>query len=252
MSESRGIIPISTKFLENNYLFALQFREGFLFGRTVHRRFTQWKPWPLIDASGTGIDIPANSFQAELRFRDPRNTANSILLLHDSKNGGFPWFYHGAFGIMPQQVNMYLRFPEGDVIPGKFPNVDPVRPQTGDDLGYINSLKSPYEQPTDYVEIVIPPLLEIGAEYFNKDALRNHQPVLNIDFALYWVQFFRPETHARQISDIALRRYEGAKASFLKVGFGDLAHDLGNDLLRDWAVTPMSLESAAALGGGAR
>jgi hypothetical protein len=248
----KGVVPIRAKFLENNYLFALEFREGFLFGRTLYRRICQWKPWPLIDENGDTVDIGPSSAQAELRFRDPRNPSNTILYLSTSKSAGHPWFFHGAFGIKPQQINMYLRFPEGQVIPGKFPDVDPIRPSSGDDLGYVNELNSPYEEPTDHVEVVIPPGLHIGAEYYNKDADRYHQPVVHILFALYWVQFFKPATHAKQIADIALRRYEGAKATFLKVGFGDLPHDLGGGLMKDWDVTPIPLDEAAALGGAVR
>jgi len=249
-SEERGIVPIVRKLLQNNHIFALEFREGFLFGRVVHRRICQWKPWYLIDATGTAVDISASSAQAELRFRDPRNPQNSIPFLNTSTAAGFPWFFHGAIGIKPQQVYMYLRYPEGQVIPGKFPNIDPTRPTSGDNTGFVNGVNSPYEEPTDWCEIIIQPSMHLGAEYYNKDDARNHQPCLNLLFALYWVQFFQPATHAKQISDIALRRYEGARAAFLKVGFGDLPHDMGDTLIQDWKVAPMKLDEAAALGGG--
>jgi len=245
----RGIIPIEKKFLQHNQLFAIEFREGFLFGRVIRRRICQWKPWPLIDADGNTVDITAGSPQPESRFRDPRNPANDILYLDSSTNAGRPWFFHGAFGIKPQQINMYLRYPEGDIIPGKFPEVDPIRPTSGDDISPINSLVSPYEQPTDYVEVIIQPGVHIAAEYYNKDEKRNHQPVLNILFSLYWVQFFKIATHPTLISDIALKRYEGAKAVFFKAGFGDFPHDLGPQLVKDWDVKPMTLDEAVALGG---
>jgi len=136
---------------------------------------------------------------------------------------------------------MYPRFPEGKEIPGKFPNVDPIRPGSGDDLGYVNSLKSPYEEPSDYVEYVIPPGLHLGAEYYNQDADRAHQPVLNLLFALYWAQFFKPEKHAMIIRKIALRE---VPAAFLTVGFGDYPIELGDRLKSDWGVEPISLEEA--------
>lgn len=249
MIETRGYTSIVKKFLENNFLFALAFREGFLFGRTLYRRFVIYKPWPLIDADGSAVDITAGSTQAELRFRDPRNNERDILFLSTASNANLPWFFHGAFGITPQQVNLYLRQPEGEVVPGKFPNLNPIRPSQGDDLGYINQLYSPYEKPTDFVEVVIPPMMHIAAEYYNKDVNRNHRPLINIHFCLYWVEFFRPETHPDLIADIAARRREGAKASFLKVGVGDFPHDLGTVLKDDWKVTPLSIDEARALGG---
>jgi hypothetical protein len=238
----KGIVPIEKKFLQNNFLFALEFREGFIFGRTIRRRLCQYKPLSLIDANGNTVDIEADSTQAELRFRDPRNPSNDILFLDQTTNAGLPWFFHGAFGIRPQYVNMYLRFPEGDIIPGKFPSLDPIRPSAGDNISPINSLVSPYEQPTDFVEIVIPPLQHIAAEYYNKDAERNHNPVLNLLFCLYWVQFFTPAKHADLISGIASRKYP---ATYLTVGFGDHPQPIGEQVQKDWKVTPLSLDEAA-------
>lgn len=242
----RGILPIVQKFLEPNYLMALQFREGFVFGRVVARRICQYKPWELIDSNGDGVDIAVSSAQAELRFRDPRNSANDILYLDSSVNAGFPWFYHGAIGIKPQYVYMYPRFPETKEIPGKFPEVDPIRPGTGDLLGYINEMTSPYEDPTDYVEWVIPPHVHVAAEYYNHDSDRAHRPVCNLLFALYWFQSFGIDKFSWLIKKIATRE---VPAAFLKVGFGDFPQDLGSSLTRDWNVKPLDLDEAIEIGG---
>jgi len=238
-----GIKPISEKILDKNFLFALEFKEGFLFGRTVRRRICQWKPYYLIDSAGNAIDLGATSHQSEVRFRDPRNTANDILYLDETTNSGYPWFFHGAIGIKPYQIRMYLRFPEGKDIPGKFPNVDPISPKSGDPLGYINSLNSPFDNPTDYVEIVIPPKTRIGAEFYNTDD-RAHQPVLNLLFALYWVKFFDRTKDSTIIRRIANRE---VPASFLTVGFGDTPSELGDRLKKDWDVEPLTLEEAGSL-----
>jgi len=239
-----GVKPITEKILEKNYLFAIEFAEGFLFGRTVRRRICQYKPYPVIDASGNTVDIDASDHQEELRFRDPRNPANDILYLSTTTNSGYPWFFHGAIGIKPQQIRMYLRFPEGREIPGKFPNIDPIRPGSGDAVGYINELNSPYDEPTDYAEIVIPPLTTIGAEYYNTDSERAHQPVLNLYFALYWVQLFDPEKHPKIVGKIARRE---VPAAFLTVGFGDVPIELGDRLKEDWKAKPIKLEEACEL-----
>jgi hypothetical protein len=246
----KGIVPIEQKFMQRNDLFALSFREGFIFGRVINRRICQWKPYPLIDASGAVVDIPAGSPQGELRFRDPRNPTNSILYLNTSTSVGWPWFFHGAFGVQPQYIQMYLRYPETQEIPGKFPNIDPTRPASGDQITPLTGLNSPYEQPTDFIEVLIQPKIEIGCEYYNQDSKRNHQPVLNILFCLYWVQLFNKATHPTLITDIALKRYRGEKAHFLTFGFGDHPHDLGTELQKDWKVEPLSLDEATALGGG--
>lgn len=245
MSE-KGLVPIVDKFLQKNYLFALEFQQGFVFGRVVRRRACLWKPYKLVDSSGTAVTIAALSAQAELRFRDPRNASNSIPYLSTTTNSGYPWIMHGAFGIKPQYINAYPRFPEGKDLSGHFPNVDPTRPSAGDDTGFINSLLSPYDEPTDWLEIVIPPIQQLGCEYYNKDAVRSFQPVLNLHFCVYWFQVLTPPRYNRLISAIAMRQ---VPASLLTVGFGDQPLDLGDAVQKDWAVTPLSLEQAAALGG---
>ncbi len=237
-----GIIPIRKKIMQANYLFAAEFREGFLFGRVARRRICQYKPYAVINSAGTAVSIAASAAQAELRLRDPRNTKVSLLYLDSTTNNGFPWFYHGAIGIRPQQINMYLRYPESKDIIGKFPGVDPIRPGSGDDFGYVNQLNSPFEEPTDHAELVLIPGQELGAEFYNKDPdSRTHQPVLNLLFALYWVQFFSKEKNAGLIRRIASR---DVPATFLTVGFGDVPFELGDTLARDWKATPMSLEAA--------
>jgi len=229
------------RFMLPDYLFGLYFREGWLFGRTVKRRICRYAPWCLIDSNGDAIDIAKSSHQAALWFRDPRNTANDVLYLDVSMNAGFAWFLHGAIGLKPQQVYMYLRHPDGKDIPGKFPNIDPIRPSSGDSVGYTDSLLSPYEEPTDAYELVIPPYQHIAAEYYNNDAERAIQPALKLLFAAYWVKFFDPVKDRSIIRKIAKRE---VPATFLACGFGDYPIDLGNQLMREWNVTPMSLEEA--------
>jgi len=237
------IKPIKEKILEKNYLFALEFSEGFLFGRTVRRRICQYMPYPLIDSAGNNINISASGYQQELRFNDPRNPDRDILYLDETTKNGYPWFFHGAIGIKPQYVRMYLRFPEGKEILGKFPNVDPIKPNAGDKLGYINSLNSPYEEPTDHIEIVIPPKQRLGAEYYNVDD-RAHQPVLHLYFGLYFVKFFNTEKNASLIRRIANRE---VPATFLTVGWGDVPIELGDRLKEDWKANVLALEEASNL-----
>ena len=235
-----GIKPIKEKILDKNYLFALEFNEGFVFGRTARRRICQSMPHRLIGTDASDIDIAASSHQGELRFLDRRNPSNDVLYLKKKTDSGYAWFFHGAIGIKPQYINAYLRYPEGKDIPGKFPEVDPIKPSDGDDLGYINSLNSPYLEPTDHIEIVIVPGLHIAAEYYNKDAKRDHQPMMNLYFALYWAQMFTMEKQATLIRRIALREVH---ADFLTVGFGEMPQTIG-ELADAWGVTPMSLDQA--------
>lgn len=245
----KGVIPIEEKFLQANYLFALEFKEGFVFGKTVRRRICQYKPWNLIDPSLPSPyirDISASTHQSELRFRDPRNTRVDILYLKDATNSGYPWILHGSIGLKPQFIRMYPRFPEGQNIPGKFPACDPIRPSSGDNLGYVDGLKSPYQDPTDYIEYVIPPFRHLGAEYYNMDENRAHVPVLNLYFCLYWFKILDCVKDATLIRRIATR---DVPAAYLTVGFGDMPLGMGSSLMADWKIKPISLDEAVALGG---
>jgi hypothetical protein len=241
-----GIRPIWEKFLQTNYLFALEFSEGFVFGRVIRRKPCIYKPWSLINSSGTAVTISPESHQSELRFRDPRNTEDDILYLDSSTNAGYAWILHGSIGIKPEQILMYPKFPEAQEVPGKFPSIDPIRPSSGDKTGYVNSLLSPYESPTDFIEYVIPPYIHVGAEYYNTDSNLTLRPVMNLLFTVYWFQVLTPERHRNLIGKIANRE---VPASFLTVGWGATPIQMGETLKRDWKVNPLSLEEATGFGG---
>jgi len=250
MSEPRpGLIPIREKFLQNNYLLAVQFEEGYIFARTIRRRICQYRPYPLIDTTGASIDISPAGHQPEIVLRDPRNVTRKILFLETFTMAGLPWILHGSIGIKPEQILMYARFPPAGDIPGRFPNLDPIRPSEGNRLGYVSAFESPYEEPTDFVEYMIPPTMDIGFEFYNTDTERSHSPVLNILFAVYWIQVLRPDRHPRLISKIALRE---VPAAFFTIGFGDKPLSAPYNLYTQWETTPISLDQAAALGGGQR
>jgi len=246
--DGKGISPIVERLLLPNHLMALEFREGWLFARVLRRRIMHYKPYSLIDSAGSTIDIAATSAQAEVWLRDPRNAKNDILYLDKNTDIGFPWLLHGAIGWKPHQILIYPRIPEGADIPGKFPNIDPIKPSAGDFTGYYSGHESPYDEPTDFMEYVIRPGIHIGHELYNLDS-RAHNPVANILFALYHFQLFKPiltgvGPHNRIIRDIALRH---VPAAFLIVGFTSHPLDLGDDAIKDWDAVPIKLTEAEAL-----
>lgn len=237
-----GIGPINERLMKPNFNFALAFRQGFLFGRTIRAQNKFFRPYPVIDSSGNNVEIAASSSQAALRFRDPRNTENDLLFLDTRTHGGFPWFLHGGIGIRPEKVRLYLRIPEGQDIPGKFPDADPIRPGSGDDMGYLDSLNSPYYEPTDQFEVVVPPMTHIAAEYYNDGDL-TQQPVLNLQFKLYWVQFYDPENARGRVMIRKIATGE-APAAFLEVGVGHTLIDYNEALKKEWGVAAMELWEA--------
>ena len=245
-----GIVPIREKFLRPNYLGALECKEGWIFFRVIRRSLCRYKPYRLTDSYGNPVIIMPNSYHSEVTFPDPRNPKNEVLYLETAKdNNGIPWILHGAIGIKPEAINMYLRVPTGQSIPGRFPNLDPIRPNKGDDLGYLSSEESPYGEPSDFVELVIPPRTKIGAEYFNKSLDRAYQPVLDLYFAVYRLQLLDPRKDSRLVYEIASRK---VPAAFLTAGTGSTVLELGDMTISDWGVEPISLEEAAEERGGMR
>lgn len=197
-----GITPLREKILKDNFLFGIRFQEGWIFGRVIRQMVFNYAPWHLIDSTGSKIEIDPLSFEQEHTFLDPRNTAKEILYLDDGKNQGMPWFMWGSFGVRPRWIRMYIKYPEGGTHVGKIPNLDPLRPQQGDDFGYIDSSRSPYDDPTDYYEVILPPFTKVGAEYYNTHPERRLTPTLNLMFQIVW---FKPIS-SDLIDDIMNRR----------------------------------------------
>jgi len=227
----------------------LEVSEGFLFSRVVRRRICHYKPYSLINSAGTTIDIAATSAQTEVWLRDSRNTAVDILYLDTTTDKGFPWLLHGAIGWKPHQILVYPRIPEGkNICPGRWGELDPIKPSSGDLLGFVSGAESPYDEPTDYFEYVIPPKMHVGHEFYNRDSVA-HNPVANILFMLYHIQLFTPQVagvgkHNRIIRDMALRH---VPAAFLTVGFTSEPVELGTKVQEDWKATPITLDVAADL-----
>ena len=239
----RGVIPIRRKFLQPNHLMALEFAEGWIFCRVVRRRICQYKPYPVIDGKGNAIDVPPSSYKGAYHLLDPRNTAKDIIFLDTATNSGYPWILHGSIGIKPEWIRVYPQFPAGQDYPGKFPNLDPIRPEDGDNFGYVSAAESPYEEPTDFVELVIPPGLKVQFSYYNTDADRSHQPVLNVLFAVYWFEILKPTNPL--VGKIARRE---VPAAFMTVGFGDTPVEFESVKRREeWEARPIPLSEAAGV-----
>jgi len=199
----------------------------------------------MYDEDGSVIDLAASTHQATLRIVDPRSYQKDLLYLNKTTGGqGFPWFFHGAIGIWPPQIYLYPKFPEQGDYFGKFPETTLIRPSQGDRLGYLGHRQSPKDEPTDFLEIVIPPLYHFGVELYNHDTDKAHQPVLGLDFKLYFCQLFKPEKHGDIIADMANDR---KKCRFLNVGFGEISFNWDKQYGEDWGIDPIPLEEAMDL-----
>jgi hypothetical protein len=248
-----GTEPMNQRFLRPNDLFMLSFRQGFVFGRVLFAEKMHFKPYKLINAAGTAQEISANTANAELRFRDPRNNAVDLLYIDDETDAmafNLPWIMHGSIGIRPRNNSMrlHIKYPEAKSQFGKFPDADPIQEtSSGNFLGYVSGEDSPYETPSDWLQIWIPPKIHIGHEWYNDDTT-SHQPVLNLLFSTYWFQVFRPNGPPEEqdmIQKMANRRVPcaigqcGPTQNLLQFTYGSA-----------WGVEPIPLYQATQLGGG--
>ena len=253
MYDEFGIKPITEKFLERNHLFALAFREGYIFGRVLLAEKKFWFPYNLINSAGTAQDIAAASGVSELRIYDPRNRDTRLLYLDDKTtpdtrgvagpnfHGGLPTILHGAFGIKPAHIRAYVRYPWGKQHYGEFEGLNPISGTAASNfLGFVDGIRSPYDMPTDWLELWIPPKMDIGMEFYNQD-VKTHQPVLSFVFNQY---HFKPLSvnnphHRRVIKLIAARQIPAA--------FGQCGPSRGlktYDYTDEWKVTPISIDEA--------
>jgi len=237
--------PIKHKFLRPNYYFGLMFNEGWVFGRVINRRFCRYKPYKLINEAGTAQSIATGTAQSELLLKDPRNTDNDLLYLGDYKSDdGFPWFYHVGIGIKPSGVRCWMRYPETTEVPGKFPQLDPIKPDSNENLGYFTMDDSPFEEPTEFTEFVLMPKTRVGFQYYNNESY-TVRPVLNIEVMLYKVEILNRTTHANIISQIA----SGTRpAALFRIGYGNKPIGMEQAFKNDWKAELLTLSEAQQLG----
>jgi hypothetical protein len=239
-----GIVPITSKFLQANHLLALRFQDGFIFTRILGREIKHFKPYNVIDPNGAAVDIPPQTASSQLRLRDPDDLRSSILFIPRTK----PFrLLHVGIGIKPTPIKMYVRFPESEEAFGRFPNLSAIAPDRGVRTGYVSGLESPYEEPTDFLELFIPTSVELGFIFFNSDTTATHQPVLNIIAADYELQILSPlkQPDASLIKKMAERRIPAAFGTV-----GPIEKPLSARTIRldeVWQVSPITIDQALQL-----
>jgi hypothetical protein len=263
MYDKNGIVPIEQKFLQPNYLFALRLQEGFLFGRVIDRSVLQYKPYDqlgLITPGSSTMTFPTALFPAGTNAISPDNSSKTDVLLASnlSPSDLHDVLYlpseetsllHGAIGVYPNWVRVYPRYPQNENYMGKWSSLNPPQPQNLDPFAYFDGTQSPYESPTDFRELVIPPKLHLSFVFASPGDYPPTIPRLNLLFAYYNCQFFNPNGRAYErklISGIASR---SIPADYLTMGAAERPLSYGK-VMPVYKVNPIDLETAASLGGG--
>lgn len=229
-----GIVPITQAFLNPGDLLALGFKEGFVFFRILSAVQTRYAPYRV------GA-IDANSTLVNHRIRDP--DSKEILEIPQT----YPnIIYHGAVGIKPSTIRMWIRTPDTRPLSGEILNTASISPQDLSPKGYIEGYESPYYCPMTATEFFSIYRISSTYNFWNTDVNEMQVPTLNIVFRKYRPETLKIDIHRELIRDIALGR---RLAKFYVFGAPEDPAEYPSELSKEhvWGVRPISLEEAARL-----
>jgi len=220
--------------MQPNFLGALRFADGFMFFRVLDRSPFVYRPYDQLGIITPGSNIqtfPVNFYTAGANAISPDlSTKTDVILasnlsptdLHDVLYlPGSPTnlqLLHGAIGVKPNRIRVYPRYPQSEAFMGKWPSLQPPQTQNGDPFAYFDGVDSPFEEPTDYRELVIIPRLHLSFVFYNPGEDSPTQPLLNLRFCLYNIQQFNPAGSPYERALIGRIARRDTPASFLTAG----------------------------------
>jgi len=164
MHDYNGLTPIREKFHDSGDLFALLFAQGMLAVEVETWQEPGYEPYTDI------AEIAANDRSDFARLEDD---GDDILFTEkDSLK-----VKHAGIGHSPGYLERYTFYPDGQIKLRSLENLG--APSVGDPWGGISGEESPYSEPTDAEELVIPPGQHLTFAFDNPDN-EPHTPVLNI------------------------------------------------------------------------
>lgn len=226
--------PIEQKFLDDRDLFALRYAEGLVFLEVEEWEDTEYERYTQLEdiESGTSLD---GGYQ---RLEDSSN--DDILFIPQDDD---TTVLHVGIGIAPTQIEMFVGYPEGDRSRGSLPNLG-ARPTPGANFGGIDGRDSPYTEPTEEAEFVIPPNRRIGFNFQNTGN-DTHYPNLKLMIRKYNVSVLDPNGREGEINAIRRVAAPGSPAPIKKVG--NMDNKAQFNLSAEWRVQPISLKEARLL-----
>lgn len=257
--------------------FGLEFAEGFIFGRVLERSIYNYRPLAIIDETGAAVNLAAQGVSGDNLIKDPRQSSNTAVG-GDKMNATWrnkPHIWHGSFGIMPPNMQFYIRYPakSGAIANPPMNGLPTPQPSSGDHLSKMDGDDSPYADPTNFVEMVIIPNQNPSITIFNDQAggtgtdfgADSERPVINALFAHYVFDALKPLRNARAVAP-SLQPEERNRAKvnnrlirkivmgdydpilkFFQAGFGEQLITYEDLLKTSWGVEPISMDDAKAL-----
>jgi hypothetical protein len=221
-----GVQSITDKFMDEGSLFGLKFREGYVFFEVTGWEQTKFDPF---DQVGTVNSQSSSGFQ---RLDD--SSGDDVLFTQK----GEMTVIHAAIGMEPAFIRRYTNYPEGENRLRVLPNLG--IPNSGDNYGYVDGVDSPYNQPTDAEELMIPPGTHLDFNFYNPDN-RTREPTLSIVMRLYDIRVL--DYNNKKDRD-SINRVVASGSPMPIHPVGSTRNQERFSLQDEWGVAPISREEA--------
>lgn len=212
---------IEEDFMKRGDLFGLEFHEGYVFFSIESWGFSQYRPYDDLD------EISAQSDSGQVRLEDTDSKDITYIKPGTAK------VLHLAIGQRPASLRRYTYYPENSELRHQIPNLTNPSARGGDDYGFVDGHDSPFEQPTDASEMVVPPGVHLNHVFYNPNQNKPVKPSLNIRMREYKVQFLHPKQDKDQIRRIIS---PGSPAPIYPVGTIDSQENLS---ATKWTIDPV-------------
>lgn len=221
-----GVEDIKDKFMDEGSLFGLRFRDGYVFLEVTGWEQIKYEPYNQV---GTVASQSATGFD---RLNDPNG--NGILYIEKGEEK----VIHTALGMEPAFIRRYTNYPEGENRLRVLPNLG--SPTSGDDYGYVDGVDSPYDEPTDAEELMIPPGVHLDFNFYNPDT-REREPILNIVMRVYDIRVLDPQNNEDRNQ---IQRVVSAGSPMPIHPVGSTRNQDRFQLQDEWSVNPISRDKA--------
>lgn len=219
---------IENKYLDRGDLFALKYSNGLVFFSVEGYSEPRYQPFTNLDR----ID-PETSLSSSFQRLEDAQRDDVLYLETDSSSHRI---LHVGIGQKPSFIRRYTRYPESGPKMSSFPNLSV--PNVGDNTAYVDGDESPYGQPTDARELVIPPGFHLVFNFHNPHPSKTASPTLDIKTRLYDVDVLNPRGTQSEKQAIRNIIRPGSAPPIYPVGTIDSQEDF--NMQGEWAVSPMS------------
>lgn len=212
--------------MDEGSLFGLKFSEGYIFLEVTGWEQVKFEPY---DNIGTVSADVATNYQN-------LNDSSGDDILYVEK--GDEKVIHAGIGMEPGFIRRYTNYPEGENRLRAMPNLG--TPTAGDNYGFVDGTDSPYDNPTDAEELLIPPGMNLDFSFYNPDS-REREPVLNILSRVYNI---RPLNPSNREDSQSISRIVSPGSPMPIHPVGSVRNQARYVLGEEWGVQPISRSAA--------